>query len=217
MTPDARPLRVWRIVRRAALILLVAALLAVAFFFPHAGNYLVVNEPLEKADAAFVLAGTRVERWLEAADLYKEGWARRIILSPGYSERAETELRTRGVRFPTETQLVTDALTQLNVPSAQIAVLPHEVDNTAQEAKALRELFAERGWKSVIVITSKYHARRARLAFRRELTGTGIRTIVRTSRHDNSTPQRWWKTRSDIRYVVSEYQKLLLYALGLRG
>lgn len=216
MTSDGRRLRVRRFVRRAAIALPVAAIIGIAAFFPHAGNYLVVNEPLERADAVFSLAGGR-DRWLEAIDLYHEGWASHIVLSPGYPDRVVDVIRGRGIRFPTEMELVADAFRQMRVPPRAVTVLPHEMDNTAQEAEAIRKLVKEQGWSRLIVVTSKYHSRRSRFAVRRELKGTPVRLIVRTSRYDGATPEKWWKNRGDVRYVLSEYQKLILYALGLRG
>ena len=215
--PDGRPRRALRLAKRTAVALVIVALLAAIAFFPYAGRYLSPNEPLERADALFVLAGARIERWLEAADLYREGWAPRIVLSPGRIEPAAGRLRDMGIRFPSEPELVRDALVQTGVPSGSIVVLPHEVDNTAQEAAALRQLCERERWKALIVVTSAYHARRARLAFRRELEGTGVRVIVRTTRHDTAIPARWWTRRGDVRYVLSELQKLVLYRLGLRG
>src|SRR5690242_10135265 len=82
----------------AALGLLAAALVC---WLPFAGRYLVLERPLAQSDAIVVLAGARVERWLEAADLFKAGWAPRVLLSPGQIESAEVQLRARGVRFPT--------------------------------------------------------------------------------------------------------------------
>ncbi len=214
---DGRLRRTLRFSKRAVVVLSIAALLAAAAFLPYAGRFLVVNDPLERADVVFALAGSRVERWLEAADLYREGWAPRIVLSPGRTEAAAVRLRELGVRFPSDTDLVRDALIQLGVPAAAIIILPHDVDNTAQEAAAIRPIVQREAWKALIVVTSDYHARRTRLAFRREFGGTGVRVSVRTTRHGTATPSRWWTRRGDIRFVLSELQKLVLYRLGLRG
>jgi uncharacterized SAM-binding protein YcdF (DUF218 family) len=89
------------------------------------------------------------------------------------------------------------------------------VDNTADEAAQMRTLALARGWKRLIVVTSKYHTRRTRFAFAREFRGTDIRVQVRGSRYDGASPDDWWKHRSDLRYVVSELQKLVAYQLGL--
>ena len=77
-------------VRRTILALLVLAVLAAVWFLYYGGRYLQHEDPLQKADAIFVLAGTRAERPLEAIDLYKEGYAPIVVLSPGNVEHAKT-------------------------------------------------------------------------------------------------------------------------------
>jgi uncharacterized SAM-binding protein YcdF (DUF218 family) len=107
------------------------------------------------------------------------------------------------------------ALRQLGVPETAITVMPREVDNTAEEAAVTREVASRSGWTRLIVVTSKYHSRRTRFAFRREFNGTPVQIIVRTSRYDSAKPERWWHDRADVRSVLQEYAKLLLYHLGL--
>ena len=63
--------------RRARLYLLLAsgALLAGGVAaLSQAGRFLAREDPLRPADVIFVLAGTRVERPLEAADLFRDGF-----------------------------------------------------------------------------------------------------------------------------------------------
>lgn len=215
--PDGRLRRALRSAKRLVVVVVIATCVAAAAFLPFAGRYLDVNEPLERADAIFVLAGARAERWLEAVALHRERWAPRIVLSPGHSEAAEREVREAGVRFPSDAERARDAMVQLGVPLNDIVILPHELDNTAQEAAAIRAVFQREGWTALIVVTSVYHSRRVQLAIRREFRDTQGRVIVRTTRYDSATPRRWWAARRDIRYVASELQKLVLYRLGLRG
>ena len=100
----------------------------------------VREDPLRSADAIFVLAGSRVERWLEGYELYRERQAPLIVLSPGPTSKAEIDLRAKGVRFPSEGEVARDALLQLGVPAEAILILPRAVDNTAQEAQALHDI-----------------------------------------------------------------------------
>jgi uncharacterized SAM-binding protein YcdF (DUF218 family) len=214
---DGRMRRALRLIKRAAVVAAIVAALGGAAFLPFAGRYLEVNEPLDRADAIFVLAGEPVERWREGVDLHRENWAPRIVLSPGYSNSAEKELRAMGIRYPSEVNLTLNAIAQMGIPEQVVAALPNEIDNTAQEAVAIREMFERERWKTLIVVTSIYHSRRVQVAFRREFRGTPAKIIVRTSRYDRSQPRRWWTRRSDIRLVVTELQKLVLYRLGLKG
>jgi uncharacterized SAM-binding protein YcdF (DUF218 family) len=214
----APPPRARSAVRRAALALLVLAVgSAVAFvcFVLYGGRFLQHEDPQQHVDAIFVLAGARVERWLEAVSLYREGIAPVIALSPGLIEPSEAHLRAIGVKFPRDVDLTRDAMEQLGVPASAIVTPDGSVDNTAQEATLLREWARARSWRRVMIVTSKYHTRRAGFAFRRELAGSGIVVLIRSTRYDPSDPAHWYRHRSDARFVLEEWQKLLAYRLGL--
>jgi len=202
---------------RSLLLLFVASAVTAVWFWPRAGRFLVIDRPLQSADVIVVLAGTRAERWLEGVELYREKMAPTILLSSGRIEAAEEAIRSRGIRYPREVDLMKDAMTQLGVPASDIQTFPESVDNTASEATLTRTLARERGWQRIIVVTSKYHTRRSLYAFERAFRGTGVQVQVRGTRFDGARPERWWKQRADLRFVVSEYQKLLAYRLGLEG
>jgi uncharacterized SAM-binding protein YcdF (DUF218 family) len=210
-----RSQRIRRGVLRVLVIAVALGVTALACFLPFAGTYLVSQQPLEHADAIVVLAGTRAERWLEAVDLFRDGWAPRIVLSRGRIDNGEAKLSAIGVRFPQDADLARDAMLQMNVPADAILFLPESLDNTAQEAASARRLATASGWRRIIVVTSMYHSRRAGYAFAREFRGTPIEIVMRVTRYDPSLPARWWTTRQDIRYVTSELQKLVAYRLGL--
>lgn len=210
--PVSRALR--RILRFLGLIALLLCL-AVIFTLPFAGRYLIIERPLVKADALVMLAGGNTYRWLEAADLYREGYAPRILMSPGYEDPLGDELRAKGYRYPGEAELVRDLYVQLGVPPSAIEIMPSGYDNTADEAAGAKKIALAKGWKSVIVVTAKYHTRRALFAFEREFAGSGITVQVRGSRHQVVEPETWWRSRSDLRWVLSELQRLVAYRLGL--
>jgi uncharacterized SAM-binding protein YcdF (DUF218 family) len=213
--PSAGFRRKRRIILRIAVAIALVALVAAALILRAAGRYLVVEQSLERSDAIVVLGGARVERWLEAFDLYRGGWAPHIVLSPGRIEPAELRLRESGVRFPAEAELVRDAMVQMKVPADAVVILPASLDNTAQEAASVRQVALAAGWHRLIVVTSKYHTRRTLFAFEREFRGTSIEIRVRGTRYDPAMPDRWWTSRGDFRWVTSELQKLLAYTLGL--
>ncbi len=119
--------------------------------------------------------------------------------------------------MPSDSDLVRDTLVQLGVPPPNLVTPDGSVDNTAQEAELLRQLAAEHHWHSVIIVTSKYHSRRSAFAFRRAFRGTGTRIEVAWSKYDPADPAHWWRHRADVRYVLIEWQKLVLYRLGLSG
>lgn len=197
------------------MVLFLAAGASTAWLMIYGGRYLQHEDPLKPSDAIFVLAGTRLERPLEAADLYKEGHAPLIVLSPGRPEPGEHLMRQRGIDFPSEAELQRNALIRSGIPEAALPPVTGYVDNTAQEANLLRSMVATNRWRRVIIVTSKYHTRRAAFAFRRGLAGTGAEVIMRASRYDPSDPARWWRYRADLRFGINEFQKLIAYRLGL--
>jgi uncharacterized SAM-binding protein YcdF (DUF218 family) len=180
------------------------------------GRFMAHEDPLARADAIFVFAGTRVERPLEAADLYLAGYAQNIVLTRAAAEQAATELaRQRGIELPSELDAAQAVLLGVGVPSRALIVPARIHDNTGEEAATLRELALARGWRRVIVVSSKYHLRRVALASRRAVRGTDVQIIVRGTRYDPSRPERWWRRRADVRWLASEVPKLAAYALGI--
>ena len=199
-------------VRLTAFILLVVAVAALIRF---AGTFLDAENPLAPADAILVLAGSRLERPLEAADLYRDGYAARIVLTADRPEAGYDLLAARGIRVPSDAEQARALLGRLGIPADAMEVPPRIHDNTAQEAQTLRQLATARGWRRVIVVSSRYHLRRAGFAMRREFSGTGVDVRMRGSRYDPANPSRWWATRRDVRWMLSEAPKLVAYVLGL--
>ena len=195
----------------------VALIVAVfgGYGFVNIGAYLATEDPLVRADAILVLAGSDIERPLEAVDLYTTGYAARIVLTRGIVEPAMAVLERRGITPPSEVAWQQSVLVQLGVAADAVIIPPGVHDNTAQEAQTLRALAAAHGWRRVIVVSSKYHLRRAGLAFRRELRETGVDIVMRGTRYDGANPHRWWSRRADIRWLLSEVPKLVAYRFGI--
>jgi uncharacterized SAM-binding protein YcdF (DUF218 family) len=195
------------------LTLLLAAL--AAWRFVSLGRLLYHEDPLEHADLIYVLAGMRMERAAEAGNLYLEGWAPRIILSRSARDAGEIALQRRGIHVPTEVEIQAQALLSMGVPAQAIDTLDEEQISTASESQQLRELATASHWRAIIVVTSKLHTGRARLAILRNFAGTDTKIIMRASRYDEWTIDDWWSTRGSFRFVLFESQKLLAYWLGL--
>lgn len=210
------PLRTGGKFRRIVLILLLVAIAGGVYAFNEVGSFLAAEEPLQKADAIFVLAGTAMTRALEGADLWLAGYAPRIVLSREVRDPAFEVVAARtALRFPDDTDVARDAYVALGIPRTAIIVPDALHNSTAAEAITLRDLARTHGWRRVTVVTSKYHLRRSGFAFRRELRGTGVEIAMRGSRYDDAEPGRWWRKRGDIRTVMLEFPKLIAYVAGL--
>jgi uncharacterized SAM-binding protein YcdF (DUF218 family) len=120
------------------------------------------------------------------------------------------EVRKLGINIPENRELVITILQGLGVPLYAIETSAQEVTNTWDEAQEVSNLVEQKGYKSVLLVTSKYHSRRAYLIFKDALKGKATVVSVPSS-YDSSDPESWWKRDEDAKKVIMEYQKLLVY------
>jgi len=204
----ARPRsRAWRI-----LFVVGGGLLPVLVIFFGAGRWLVVEDPLVKARTILVLSGAMPLRAIEAAKLYREGYAPEIWLTHS-AEPGET-LEEMGIPFSGEDAYNKLVLIHEGVPPEVIHVLEPSIVNTADEIKVAAAALARVDGTDVIIVTTKAHTRRTRLLWRKLRSGHG-RAIVRAAAGDPFDPQHWWRNTSDALDVVREILGLLNAWAGL--
>ena len=171
-----------------------------------AGESWVVEDPLQQSDAVLLLSDDNffADRATRASELYRQKLAsvvvasgRRLRPSAGISELMEHDLIERGV------------------PKDRIIRFPHDADNTREEAMALRTLATEKNWRSVIVVTSNYHTRRARYIFQRVFPES-IVVRVASARDGEFDPEHWWENRKSLKEFTRELAGMVVAAWELR-
>jgi uncharacterized SAM-binding protein YcdF (DUF218 family) len=197
--------------RIVATVVFAGLLLAIVVFL-GVGRWLVVEDPLAKASAIAVLSGSMPLRAMEAARLYRQGYAPEIWLTRS-SEPAET-LKEMGISFAGEDYYNTLILIHEGVPAEAIHVLETPVVNTADEIKLIGSALAGEKERTVIIVTTKAHTRRVRLLWRKLASGNGG-VIVRAASRDTFDPRHWWRTTSDALDVVREVLGILNVWAGL--
>lgn len=182
-----------------------------------AARGLIVRAELPHADAMVVLAGSSayLERTGRAAQLFREGRAPRIILTnddeyAGWSNELQ--------RNPLYVERAAQALTRAGVPVADIETLKQTVSSTHDEALLLREYAEKHSLRSILIVTSAYHSRRALWTFRKVFEGSGIDVGLTIAEPGEQTPSpvTWWLQPSGWRAVPGEYIKLIYYRLHYR-
>jgi uncharacterized SAM-binding protein YcdF (DUF218 family) len=201
----SRALRVFYISGSAGLVLA-----AVIFF--GLGRWLVVEDPLVKAQAIVVLSGAMPLRAIEAAKLYRAGYAPEIWLTHS-AEPGET-LEEMGIPFSGEDYYNKLVLIHDGVPPQAIHVLEPPIVNTVDEIKVAAAALKPGKGSAVILVTSKVHTRRVHLLWQRLAPGQA-RAIVRAASADPFDPRHWWRTTSDALDVVREFLGLLNAWAGL--
>jgi len=168
----------------------------------------IVSDPVDQADAVVVLGGGLGFRPFAAAKYYKQGLAKRILVSNVRPDRAEM----LGV-LPSHTALNRDVLIKLGVPETAIETFGSELSNTFQEAAALREWTMRTHAHSVIVPTQAFSSRRVRWMIERELTGTGTRVRVIALDDTEYGLSDWWMDDKAIIGFQNEVIKYVYYRL----
>lgn len=176
------------------------------------GTHVVSAEAPVAADAIVVLAGSLPDRILEAVDLYKEGWAPRIVLTKETGMPGIEVLQQRGVKIPEKHELNISIAEQLGVPREALVVLDGPANSTISEADIVLDWLRNSGSRRALIVTSKMHSYRAGLIYRAR-AGSGIEIVSCASRHDPYDPGSWWRSRGYVRRLVFEYQKLVIYWL----
>ena len=190
------------LVPAAILMLLVAA--AVVFF--GVGRWLVVEDPLARADVIVVLSGRLPERALEAARLFKAGYADQVWISPPPSPA--DELKAMHISFLGEDFYNEKVLMAMGVPPDSIRILDQPDVNTEAEVRQVAGDLRSSKLHSAIIVTSKPHTRRVRTIWRK-LVGSEPRLIVRYPQDDQYDGARWWRHTRDGLDVMRETLGLL--------
>lgn len=196
---------------RLVFLLCFLCLLFVLYLVRHpllrlAGGFWIVDETPVPADAVVMLSDDNfnADRAARAAQLYKAGWAPRVVASGRYlrpyasiAELEEHDLADRGV------------------PAAAIVRFAHHAENTKDEAAALAQLISSRGWKRILLVTSNYHTRRSRYLAEREFPpGTVLRVVAAPD--SNYDPHSWWHTRNGLKIFSHECVGMLVSIWEMR-
>jgi len=194
---------------------------AVLMFLPAlawgAARFLIVRTPVTHADAIVMLSGSATfrERARHVARLYNEGRASRVLLTndnlrSGWSESEQ--------RNPFYYERAINELREAAVPAEKIEVSMDPILGTYDEAWVVR-LYCERHQiRSIVVVTSGYHSRRALWTFRKVFSGSGIEVSMDPVDAGIDTPpaSTWWLKSFGWEMVPKEYAKLGCYWLNLR-
>jgi uncharacterized SAM-binding protein YcdF (DUF218 family) len=184
---------------------MVLALALHHLWLPLIAGFLIVSDRLQPADALLPLAGD-IERIDYAMELFRDGYAHWFVV---------TNMPTTGDDGRYADHMRDWAITS-GVPRRQILEAPGTSTSTYEEAVNVRRLAQQQGWHALIVVTSSYHTRRARIILHDVFRDTDIAITVIAVHVERYRPESWWKTDEGRWLTLSEYLKLALYLCGYR-
>ncbi|HZQ92169.1 MAG TPA: YdcF family protein [Terriglobales bacterium] len=173
------------------------ALLGAILWGALGGRFLVVDAP-EKSDAILVLEGEAGVRLRRALELLRQGWAPRVLLdvreADSFYGTSKIDLAQKWIAsLPPE-------------DAARMSICPFDALSTQTEAREAERCLKAMGARSVLIVTSDYHTRRARAIFRHELPGMHFSAAAACD-PESFTP-RWWRARQTAKTFLDESLKL---------
>ena len=168
------------------------------------GDFLVVQDTPHPVDLIHVLGGNQ-RRGEYAAELYRQGYARRLFFSG----------ETPAAGQPVQPQYISQsqALAQGVDPQAVIP-FSSTATSTYDEAIELKQLLEDHpAIQSVMIISDPYHMRRVCWTFQRISGSQAQLYFVPIPAQQSQVPRRWWQNRSARQTIGREYAKLLFYTL----
>jgi len=152
---------------------------------------------------------------MEAADLYHEGKAARMLIV--YESMGPyQQLESRGAEVIRTTQQARDAAVALGVPADSITMLPGDARSTIDEAKAVKSYIRDKpDIDTLLIVSSPAHMRRSSIIFKVALRNMPGEVVVgcSPSSYSGFNPDKWWRRREDIQVVLSEYVKIGIFQL----
>jgi uncharacterized SAM-binding protein YcdF (DUF218 family) len=167
-------------------------------------SFLILNEKLPAhADVIVVLAGDGTgRRILKAAALARDGVAPLVMVS-GPND-------VYGIR---ESYLAIEYAVKEGFARSLFRPVNFDAESTREEAEHLAQEIRSYGARSLIVVTSNYHTRRAGLIFRR--LNPNVQVSIAAAPAPPFTAETWWHTRTGRKMFLQEWMKTIAGEVGL--
>jgi uncharacterized SAM-binding protein YcdF (DUF218 family) len=173
----------------------------------YAAESWIVDAPAAHADAILLLGDDNfyADRATRAAELIRQG-AAPLVVASGRRMRPSASI----------TDLEQHDLIERGVPKEKILVFAHDADSTAEEAGAIARFSTEHHFRSVILVTSNYHTRRARYIFEKSFPSS-IAISTAAARDGDFDPDHWWEKRRSEKLFVHELTGMLVAMWDFRS
>jgi uncharacterized SAM-binding protein YcdF (DUF218 family) len=204
--PDDRPLdaaaqRPWGTVRAAVVATLALAFVGAGFGFVGFLSQLrgAEEKPARNADGIVVLTGGS-SRVSDAMDLLAAGYGKRLLISGVHPTNNVSDISRT---LPDNHKLLNCCVD-----------LDRSAVDTRGNAAETRRWARERGFKSLIVVTSNYHMPRAIVELSHAMPDITLIPFVVVGERWRDEP--WWTSGATLRLLLSEYAKYVAAEVRVR-
>lgn len=196
--------RTWRVLRGIARAVTTVCVLC-AFAICGGFAWFVYHVPGEEvalsrnADGIVVLTGG-ASRIADAIELLAAGRGKRLLISGVHRTTSTAEIARINPRYEGLVSCCVD--------------LDHSAINTVGNAVETKRWVRERGFQSLIVVTSAYHMPRTMAELARQMPETELVPFPVVTDKLRSEP--WWASAPTARLIFSEYAKFVVAQLRMR-
>ena len=166
-----------------------------------AADLWIVSDPIAPADAVAIFGGGIQDRPFAAAQYYRQGLVKKVLVSNAGGVFMPYVAATEGI------------LLKLGVPASAIETFGKDLGNTHQEVLALRAWAERNNACSIIVPTEIFSARRVRWMLHRAF---GDECVIRVIALDllNFDRNNWWRHTKGISMLQNEIIKYIYYRIN---
>ena len=204
---------------------LVVLIVAIFIAFSHEyllkkiGLFLVYAQSPQKADVIVVLNGRDCERSLAAVDLYNNGYSKLIVMAEIMKQPGTDEFRKRVKKNINRKMFFQWAIESMGVPEDSFKLIGDGISSTYDEALVTKKFMLDNNYKSILLVTSKWHSKRAFLTFQSVFNtdkNNNLKLVIYPSKYDTFNPDAWWKQSDGAELIFYEYVRLIYYVVTLR-
>lgn len=161
------------------------------------------SDPCQKVDAIVAISGGDTNaRTDEAIHMYKNGWSKTLVFSGAAEDKTGLS----------NAEAMKRRAIQADIPSSAI-ILDELSETTKQNAENSKTIFDANNIKTIILVTSGYHQRRASLEFHKYAENVTIMNHPVASDQDWSW--LWWTGPRGWTLAVTEVFKTLVFNFGV--
>lgn len=181
-------------------------------FYDNITDFIFVDNDPVLSDLIFIPGGSYGEIALQGAELYKRGFADKIMVSGKFSvlkgefEGADSPLAYCGMEFPTESQFLSRVLQDAGVAEDAI-YMEEEATFTYENAIYCRKLTEKLGLQvnRAIISCQAYHARRCLMYYQLLFPETEFYVCPAQTRGINRN--NWFLEEKKIDFVLEEVER----------
>lgn len=181
------------------------------FILRSYAEFFTINNYTKGADAVLILGGSADTRAKKAIELYRNGYAKNILIT-----QPKPPIKEYEDIIVSDFDNMKDILKFEKVEYNIVEDINGGAKSTFDEARDLIIYLNKHPFERVIIVTDNFHTRRAKYAFDKIFNNSECKTIIEIAGATNQIydESNWWKTERGLNAYVSEGFKYIIYLIN---